>query len=161
AQSSNQDATIGELQRQLEEMRLQMARMQNRIADLEAAKGIAATTSSADPVVPQSQTPPAQSLRSQHDEPKNSEGRTSFHYKGLTLTPGGFLEASLLVRTRNENADIANNFSAIPLNGSSNAKLSEFRGTPRNSEFSLLLQGAAGTTKLEGYVETDFLGAAP
>ncbi len=67
----------------------------------------------------------------------------------------------MLVRTRNENADIANNYSAIPLNGSSNAKLSEFRGTARNSEFSMLVQGTAGTTKLQGYVETDFLGAAP
>jgi hypothetical protein len=161
AQSSNQDAIIVELQRQLEEMRLQMAKMQSRIADLEAAKEITETTSSGDRVLLQSQTPPAQSLRSQRDETKDSEGPTSFHYKGLTLTPGGFLEASLLVRTRNENADIANNFSAIPLNGSSNAKLSEFRGTARNSEFSLLVEGAAGTTKLQGYVETDFLGAAP
>jgi len=67
----------------------------------------------------------------------------------------------MLVRTRNENADIANNYSAIPLNGSSNANLTEFRGTARNSEFSLLVQGTAGSTKLKGYVETDFLGAAP
>jgi hypothetical protein len=67
----------------------------------------------------------------------------------------------MLLRTRNENADIANNYSAIPLNGSSNAKLSEFRGTARNSEFSLLVQGTAGSTNLKGYVEADFLGAAP
>jgi hypothetical protein len=67
----------------------------------------------------------------------------------------------MLVSTHNENADIANTFSAIPLNGSSNANLSEFRGTSRNSEFSLLLQGNAGHTKLKGYLETDFLGAAP
>ena len=161
AQSSNQDPTVGELQRQLEEMRTQMAKMQNRIADLEAAKGIAAANPSADAVLPQSQAPPEQFLRSPHGEARNPEGLTSFHYKGLTLTPGGFLEASLLVRSRNENADIANNFSAVPLNGSSNAKLSEFRGTARNSQLSLLLEAAAGSTKLTGYVETDFLGAAP
>jgi hypothetical protein len=67
----------------------------------------------------------------------------------------------MLVRTRNENADIANTYSAIPLNGSSNANLTEFRGTARNSEFSLLIQGTAGSTKLTGYLETDFLDAAP
>jgi hypothetical protein len=67
----------------------------------------------------------------------------------------------MIVRTRNENADIANTYSAIPLNGSSIANLTEFRGTARNSEFSLLIQGTAGTTKLTGYLETDFLGAAP
>jgi hypothetical protein len=142
-------------------MRSQMVKMQNRIAELEAAKGNAATNSGADPVLPHSQTPPAQALGSQPGETNSPEEPTSFHYKGLTLTPGGFLEGTMLVRTRNENADIANNYSAIPLNGSSNAKLSEFRGTARNSEFSLLVQGTAGSTKLKGYVETDFLGAAP
>ena len=52
-------------------------------------------------------------------------------------------------------------YSAIPLDGSSNANLSELRGTARNSQLSLLLQGSAGNTTLRGYVETDFLGAAP
>src|SRR5262249_18456583 len=74
---------------------------------------------------------------------------------------GGFLEGTMLVRTRNENADIANTYSAIPLKGSSNARLSEFRGTARNSEFSLLLEGKTKSTKLTDYLETDFLGASP
>jgi hypothetical protein len=160
-QVSNQESAIGELQKQLEEMRSQMVKMQNRIAELEAARGIAATKSSSDPVLLQSETPPAQALQSLPDETKILEKPTSFHFKGLTLTPGGFLEGTMLVRTRNENADIANNYSAIPLDGSSNAKLSEFRGTARNSELSLLIQGTERSTNLKGYVEADFLGAAP
>ena len=40
AQPSEQDPTIRELLNQLEEMRSQMVTMQNRIATLEAAKGI-------------------------------------------------------------------------------------------------------------------------
>ena len=158
---TSQEPTVGELQKQLEEMRSQMVKMQSRIEELEAARGTVAASSGTDPVLLQSQTPSVQALRSQPDEAKDPEEPTSIHFKGLTLTPGGFLEGSMLVRTRNENADIANNYSAIPLNGSSNAKLSEFRGTARNSEFSLLVQGRAGRTKLKGYVETDFLGAAP
>jgi hypothetical protein len=161
AQSSKQELTIGELQKQLEEMRSQMANMQNRIVELEAARGIAPTDSSADRMPRYSEAPPAQALQLQADETKSSEEPTAFRFKGLTLTPGGFLEGTMLVRTRNENADIANSYSATPLNGSSNAKLTEFRGTARNSEFSLLLQGTAGSAKLKGYVETDFLGAAP
>jgi len=161
AQTSNQDPTIADLQRQIHEMRSQMAKMQNRIAELETTKGRAAATSSSGPALPESETPPTQALPFRPDEAKSPEEPASFQYKGLSLTPGGFLEGTMLVRTRNENADIANNYSAIPLNGSSNAKLSEFRGTARNSEFSLLIQGTAGTTKLKGYVETDFLGAAP
>jgi hypothetical protein len=66
-----------------------------------------------------------------------------------------------LVRTRNENADVATSYSATPLDGSSNANLSELRGSARNSQLSLLIEGAAGNTKLRGYIETDFLGAAP
>jgi len=161
AQTSNQEPTTGELQRQLDEMRSQMVKMQNRISQLEAAKGIAATGSSTDPMPAQRQTPPAEALRSQPDEAKTSAEPTELRFKGLTFTPGGFLEGTMLVRSRNQNADIANSYSAIPLNGSSNATLSEFRGTARNSEFSLLVQGPAGSTKLSGYVETDFLGAAP
>src|SRR5215469_10632027 len=41
AQASNQEPTIGELQKQMEEMRSQMVKMENRIAELEAARGIA------------------------------------------------------------------------------------------------------------------------
>src|SRR5215470_9446178 len=160
AQSSNQGPTTSELQRQLDEMRSQMIKMENRIAELEATRENAATSSTTDTVPLQSQAARPEAFPSQPDE-KGPEEPTSFHFKGLTLTPGGFLEGTMLVRTRNENADIANSYSAIPLNGSSNAKLSEFRGTARNSEFSLLVQGAVGTTKLTGYVETDFLGAAP
>src|SRR5215469_13666217 len=159
-QTSDQDPTIGELQKELEEMRSQMTQMRDRIAVLEAASGAAATNSSSDPTAPENDTPP-QALRSQSNETKSPEEPTSFQFKGLTLTLGGFLEGTMLVRTRNENADIANNYSATPLNGSSNARLTEFRGTARNSEFSLMLQGTAGNTKLKGYVETDFLGAAP
>jgi len=161
AQTDNQDPTITDLQRQIQEMRLQMAKMQNRIEELETTRGIAATNSGPDPALFPSETPPTQALQSQPGETKNSEELKSFHYKGLTLTPGGFLEGTMLLRTRNENADIANSYSAIPLNGSSNAKLSEFRGSARNSELSLLVQGTAGSTKLKGYVEADFLGAAP
>jgi hypothetical protein len=146
----------------MDEMRSQMVKMQNRIAELEAgAKGTVAKNSSTDPIQLQSDGPPAHALLPQPDATKSPEEPTSFHYKGLTLTPGGFLEGTMLVRVRNENADIANTYSAIPLDGSSNAKLSEFRGTARNSEFSLMVQGKAGSSNLKGYVETDFLGAAP
>src|SRR5215468_8496903 len=161
AQSSQPESTIVELQRQLDEMRSQMAAMQNRIAELEAHKGSAETRSSPDVPRTRSDPPSAQSVSSKADAATSPAEPTSFHYKGLTVTPGGFLEGTMLVRARNENADIANSFSAIPLNGSSNALLSEFRGTARNSEFSLLLEGTTGHATLKGYVEADFLGAAP
>jgi len=142
AQSSEQDTTIRELRNQLEDMRSQMVNMQNRIATLEAAQRII-------------------EVRSQPEETKTAGEPTTFHFKGLTLTPGGFLNSTALVRARNENADVSTSYSATPLDGSSNAHLSELRGTARNSQLSLMLQGAAGNTRLRGYVEIDFLGAAP
>ena len=140
AQAPEQDP-IRELQKQLNEMRAQIVAMQNRIATLEGTTAIAET-------------------RSQREENTGGEA-TAFHFKGLTVTPGGFLSSTALVRARNENADAATSYFAIPLDGSSNANLSELRGTARNSQLSLLFQGSAGATKVRGYVETDFLGATP
>jgi|SRR5208283_590792 len=104
----------------------------------------------------------SESLRAQDTRVKSLESPMTIHYKGITLTPGGFLEATALMRTRNENADIANTYSGIPLNGTSNSKLSEFRGSTRDSRLTLLMQAnLSSTTKLTGYYEMDFLGAAP
>ena len=44
------------------------------------------------------------------------------------MTPGGFLQGTMLVRTRNKNADTPNDYSAVPVNGWSDAKLSQFQG---------------------------------
>jgi hypothetical protein len=159
-QTSNQDPSVTELQGQLQDMRSQMTRMQSRLDELEAAKARGSSSVSTEATASQNPIPPTETLRSQGGKTSPQEP-TGFHYKGLTMIPGGFLETTALVRTRNENADMANNYSGIPLNGTSNSKLSEFRGTARNSELSLLVQGRTGSTKLSGYVEADFLGAAP
>ena len=73
SQSSNQDSTIAELQRQLEEMRSQMAKMQNRITELEEAKGSTAVTKpNPDSILPQSQIRSAQAVRPQRDEARRA-----------------------------------------------------------------------------------------
>jgi hypothetical protein len=162
AQTSTPEPGVTELQKQIQEMRSQMDKMQSRIDELEVSKTNAQTSPSAEPTASQNPSVPAESWRSLDSRMKKLEEPMALHYKGLTLTPGGFLEATALVRTRNENADIANSYSAIPLNGTSNSKLSEFRGSVRNSELSLLVQANPNSsTKLTAYVETDFLGAAP
>src|SRR5262249_39796881 len=155
AEAGAQSPTVGELEKRLDEMRSQMAAMQNQLAELEAATRTAATKAMPDPVH-QRGTLPASTSPGQAEEHTREEP-SSIRYKGLSLTPGGFLEGTTLFRTRNENADIANNYSTVPLDGSSNAQLSEFRGTARNSEFSLMIEGTAASAKLKGFVETDFL----
>jgi len=81
----------------------------------------------------------------------------SIHYKGLELTPGGFLTADTIFRTRNENADATSSFANVPFGGVANSQLTEFRYTSRASRLSLLAEGKAGSTKFTGYYEMDYL----
>jgi hypothetical protein len=91
------------------------------------------------------------------------ERPTAIHFRGITITPGGFIEAGGVYRTHNENASInsaAGDFN-IPLGGTTNAHMSEFRFDARQSRLSLRADGKIGSVKATGYYEVDFLGAAP
>ncbi|MGA2902837.1 MAG: hypothetical protein ABSD98_03330 [Candidatus Korobacteraceae bacterium] len=87
------------------------------------------------------------------------ESPLAIHYKGITITPGGFLAAETVWRQRAEGADINTQLNGIPYPGASGAHLSEFYGSGRQSRISLLAQGKLEQATLTGYVETDFLGA--
>jgi hypothetical protein len=88
------------------------------------------------------------------------EHPASIAYKGIKLTPGGFLAAESLWRQHTENADIGSSYNGIPFADSTQYHLTEWRGTARQSRMSLLAEGKAGAAKLTGYYEMDFLGAA-
>jgi hypothetical protein len=104
---------------------------------------------------------PSASLAQTQDALQELEHPAFLRYRGITLTPGGFVEAATLFRTRNENADVTTNFSSMPFGGVANASLSEFRETARGTRVWMLAEGKAGEIKLSGYVEVDFLGQAP
>ena len=89
------------------------------------------------------------------------ERPASIHFRGITLTPGGFFDVTGIYRTHNENADVDSTFGGIPFSGSANAHLNEFRGTARATRFSLLAEGKINNWKTSGYAEIDFEGAAP
>jgi hypothetical protein len=91
------------------------------------------------------------------------EHPAAIRFKGITITPGGFIEAGGVYRTHNENASInsASGDFNIPLAGTTNARMSEFRFDARQSRLSLLAEGKIGSVKATGYYEMDFLGAAP
>ena len=82
----------------------------------------------------------------------------AIRYKGITLTPGGFLAAETVFRNKAESADINTGFNQIPLPGNSGSQTTEFNATARQSRVSLLAEGKLTSVKLTGYVETDFLG---
>jgi uncharacterized coiled-coil protein SlyX len=86
------------------------------------------------------------------------ESPLAIHFKGITLTPGGFLAAETVWRPHATFSDINTPFNSIPFSGQSQARFSEFYGSGRQSRISMLAQGKAGNFNLAGYYESDFLG---
>jgi hypothetical protein len=80
------------------------------------------------------------------------------HYKGINLTPGGFLAGETVYRTKATGGDIPTAFSAIPYEKADAYSLSEFFGSARQSRVTLLAEGKVNWGTLRGYYEADFLG---
>jgi hypothetical protein len=85
----------------------------------------------------------------------------SFHYKGVTITPGGFVAAEGIYRQHNQENDIWTNFNAIPFENNPAGHASEARFTARQSRLSALMQGDPNEeTHLAFFAEFDFQGGA-
>src|SRR5712671_5131106 len=69
------------------------------------------------------------------------ESPTTLHYKGITITPGGFLAAEFVRRSRALAADINTPFNSLTMPGASQSSTSEFFGSGRQSRISMLAQG--------------------
>src|SRR6266446_7480374 len=96
----------------------------------------------------------------QADAKKDEEtGPATIRYKGVNITPGGFIEAATVTRTRTNSANINTSFTNIPYPGNSLAKVSENNFTARQSRATLLVESKIGSAKLTGYYEGDFLNA--
>jgi hypothetical protein len=83
----------------------------------------------------------------------------ALHFKGITLTPGGYLAGETVRRSRALGADINTPFNSLTLPGASQSTLSEFFGSGRQSRISMLAEGKLSIVKLSGYYEADFLSA--
>lgn len=91
----------------------------------------------------------------------SDDGPASIRYKGISLTPGGYLAAETVYRNRATGGDIATPFTAIPYEAADLAHASENAFTGRQSRISLLIQGKTGSVNIGGYYEADFLGTGP
>ncbi|MCU1300955.1 MAG: hypothetical protein JWQ87_1239 [Candidatus Sulfotelmatobacter sp.] len=96
----------------------------------------------------------------QETQKRIGEPPTSIHFKGITITPGGFLAAETVTRSRALASDINTPLNALTMPGASQSRVSEFFGSGRQSRISLLAQGDLGNVKMNGYYEADFLSAA-
>ena len=89
---------------------------------------------------------------------KAIETPDTLHYKGITITPGGYMAAETVFRSKATGGDIATPFSAIPFAAADASALSEFYGSARQSRISMMATGQTEWGTLRGYVEADFLG---
>jgi hypothetical protein len=88
-----------------------------------------------------------------------AESPATIHYKGITLTPGGFLAAETVFRNRATSGDINTPFTGDPFSAADLAHVTENNFTARQSRLSLLAEGKLGNSKIGGYYEADFLSA--
>ncbi|HME57388.1 MAG TPA: hypothetical protein VKF63_03560, partial [Terracidiphilus sp.] len=89
---------------------------------------------------------------------KDIANPTTLHYKGVNLTPGGFLAGETIYRTKATGGDIPTAFNALPYEGADAYRLSEFFGSARQSRITLSVDGKTSWGTLRGYYEADFLG---
>jgi hypothetical protein len=87
------------------------------------------------------------------------EGPTTIRYKGVGITPGGFLAAETVYRNRAESADINTQLAGTPFQASDLAHVGENAFSARQTRLTMLVQGKLASANLSGYVEADFLGA--
>jgi hypothetical protein len=102
-----------------------------------------------------SNSSPAKSTSSSQANPDEP---ASIHYKGITLTPGGYMAAESVWRQHAISGDVNTPFNSIAFPGSSQNRLTEFNASGRQSRISMLVEGKLTNVKIGGYYETDFLG---
>jgi hypothetical protein len=89
---------------------------------------------------------------------QDEKGPLTIRFKGVSITPGGFIAAETVDRQHGMSDDINTQFNSIPYGGNSAGKLSELNMTARQSRLSLKADSTVGTTALTGYYEADWLG---
>jgi hypothetical protein len=105
-----------------------------------------------------SATSSALSLQETQKKIGDLESPLAIRYKGITITPGGFLAAESVYRNRALGAD-ATPFNSLNYPGSGNNEVSEFFGSGRQSQINMKVETTIRGTKLTGYYEADFLSA--
>jgi hypothetical protein len=89
---------------------------------------------------------------------KEIDAPNVIHFRGVSLTPGGYAAGETIYRTKATGADIPTPFNALPYEGADAYSLSEFYGSGRQSRIALLAEGKTNWGTLKGYYEADWLG---
>jgi len=112
--------------------------------------------------VRQDGVPPAGlSLQDAATQPSSNpmESSVSIHFRGITITPGGFAAAEFVRRSRALGADVSTPFNSLTMPGASQSSLSEFFGSARQSRPTVYIDGRLNNVDFSSYVSADFLSA--
>jgi len=167
-----------ELQREVDELKKQLARRDVALQQtLNAAAPTADATTPVPPPLDATQTEKIAALQAQvydltsksaklenevaadQKTTKSLENPTTIRFRGVELTPGGFVAGETVSRQRAIGGDVDTQFTGIPFGGQTAGVLSEFNASGRQSRLSLLAEGKLPTATLRGYYEADFLSA--
>jgi hypothetical protein len=163
-----QQLQIERLTRQLE---LQQAWQQAQQSATQAVKPAAAQVQAASqeialgsPVGIQQDSSQGPGLNLQDTQPQTPANPlespiTSIHFRGITITPGGFAAAEFVRRSRALGADVTTPFNSLTMPGASQSSLSEFFGSARQSRPTIYIDGRLKNVELSSYVSGDFLSA--
>ncbi len=170
-----QQAAIAEQQQQIQALRDELHRKDQVVQQAQTAATDAATKADAAQAQASQQQESVSALKTDVTDLKTnmantvvslqetqkiaSESPTALHFKGITITPGGFLAAEFVRRSRALGGDINTPFNSLTMPGASASSVSEFFGSGRQSRVSMLAEGRTGSMKMSGYVEADFLSA--
>ena len=162
-QISSRDQQIQQMQQRLDQNQAaaeQASTKAESAASQSAEQGQAVSSLKSDVAdLKSSNTSAALTLQEAQKAVHDAESPSAVHYKGITITPGGFVAAETVNRSRATSSDINTPFTGIPYAANALSRLGETSLTARQSRLSLLGESKVGTTKLTGYWEADWLGA--
>lgn len=151
-QLTSQTTAAGTAQAQVQTAQSQLQATQTQIEAVQAK---------ADATQAQVAAIPAQVQQQVATEVDKTRHADKFYFKGITVTPGGFLELAGIYRQHQMGNDISTSFGSIPFDNSRQGHTSEGRLTARQSRVSFLAEGSPdANTHLAMYGEFDFQGAA-
>ena len=155
-------AEVADLRQRLSEQSAGSATVQAQIATAQAQAADARATAAA--AQEQAAAATQQLATAQADIGKRfakAEHPDKIPFKGITITPGGFVELAAIYRDRNQQSDIATRWQDLPFRNTGLARTHEGRFTARQSRVQFLAEGdASKTVHLAMFGEFDFQGAA-
>ncbi len=166
---------LAEQQKQIQELREALAEQRKLIeanrpaavaqpAPSQVAPGVrtlgevASTTPVLPPVAPAALPPVAPPSSAQGD---NVASPLQIHIGDATITPVGFMDFTTVFRTTTVGSGIGTNFGGIPFNNATLGKLTELRESAQNSRIGIRVDANVKGAQILGYMESDYLGAAP